>query len=144
MSLPAEAERDRGELTVRLEPSLAAGMMGGLSYLENFPYECTEQTLSRFLPNLATVAALERLGIQRPGLRTALDEQVATGLQRLFGQQHLDGGWGWWRQDESNLTISAYVVYGLARASRPATPSTGRCWNGQSASCSAACSRRAI
>ena len=46
--------RRSGELDVKLEPSLAAGMLGGLTYLEHYPYECTEQTMSRFLPNVVT------------------------------------------------------------------------------------------
>ena len=32
--------------------NFAAGMTGGLTYLEHYPYECVEQTMSRFLPNL--------------------------------------------------------------------------------------------
>ena len=52
--VPANAEPDRGGLDVVVEPSLAAGMRGGLSYLEHYPYECVEQTMSRFLPNVAT------------------------------------------------------------------------------------------
>ncbi len=55
--LPAEATGDAA-LQVNLEPSLAAGMLDGLDYLEHYPYECNEQTVSRFLPNLFTVRAL--------------------------------------------------------------------------------------
>ena len=43
-----------GELTIQVSPSLAAGMTDGLNYLEHFPYECIEQTISRFLPNVIT------------------------------------------------------------------------------------------
>ncbi|MCB0086626.1 MAG: hypothetical protein KDE54_01830, partial [Caldilineaceae bacterium] len=49
-----DAATDNGELEVTLEPSLAAGMIDGLNYLEHYPYECNEQTVSRFLPNLFT------------------------------------------------------------------------------------------
>src|SRR5262249_3695098 len=35
---------------------------------------------------------------------------------RLYNQQHPDGGWGWWPDDQSNPHISAYVVFGLLRA----------------------------
>ena len=59
--VPASATDD-GELRVTVDPSLAAGLVGGLTYLEHFPYECTEQTVSRFLPNLFTVEALRELG----------------------------------------------------------------------------------
>jgi uncharacterized protein YfaS (alpha-2-macroglobulin family) len=64
--VPQDATDD-GALTVTLDPSLAAGLLEGLTYLEHYPYECIEQTVSRFLPNLFTVRALRELGISRPG-----------------------------------------------------------------------------
>jgi uncharacterized protein YfaS (alpha-2-macroglobulin family) len=131
--LPADADPSRGELDVKLEPSLAAGMTGGLTYLEHFPYECIEQTMSRFLPNVVSYDALKRLGVKRPdpstgslassgqdgagqALETRLPQMVGVGLQRIYARQHIDGGWGWWPKDASDLYISAYVVFGLARA----------------------------
>ncbi len=113
---PAEADPSRGELDVKIEPSLAAGMVGGLDYLEHFPYECIEQTISRFLPNVMTYRALSKLGMSQQELQAKLGQQVGVALQRIYGQQHLDGGWGWWQTDESNAWTSAYVAFGLARA----------------------------
>jgi alpha-2-macroglobulin len=114
--LPLGIDPTRGQLDVTIEPSLAAGMIGGLTYLEHYPYECAEQTVSRFLPNVVSFAALKDLGIANPDLATKLAQQVGVGLQRLYGQQNLDGGWGWWPNDESNPTVSAYVVFGMAKA----------------------------
>ena len=101
---------------MKLEPSLAAGMLGSLDYLEHYPYECTEQTVSRFLPNVVTFQALQKLGISRPELATPLAQQVGVGLQRLYAGQHVDGGWGWWAKDASDPTVSSYVVLGMAKA----------------------------
>lgn len=114
--VPNEAEPDRGGLEVVIEPSLAAGMRGGLDYLEHYPYECVEQTLSRFLPNVVTYAALRDLDLERPGLESDLRQQVSVGLQGIYAKQHIDGGWGWWQTDDSNLFVTAYVVFGLAQA----------------------------
>ncbi len=118
--LPAGADPTAGELEVRLEASLAAAMTGGLTYLEHYPYECTEQTVSRFLPNVISYQAFQKLGLVAPAnrsnLETALAQQVGVGLQRLYAGQHIDGGWGWWPRDESNGTISSYVVLGMAKA----------------------------
>ncbi len=116
--LPAGIDLTRAELDVKLEPSLAAGMLGGLTYLEHYPYECVEQTLSRFLPNVISYAALKKLGRLNPELEVKLPQQVGVGLQRLYSNQNLDGGWGWWASDRSNVTVSAYVVFGLARANQ--------------------------
>ncbi|MGD1993608.1 MAG: alpha-2-macroglobulin family protein, partial [Anaerolineae bacterium] len=116
VALPPDVDTTRGELTVRIEPSLAAGMTGGLEYLEHYPYECTEQVVSRFLPNVLTYLALSELGLEDPELRENLRQQVTIALQRLYARQHYDGGWGWWVQDRSDTLVTAYVVFGLVKA----------------------------
>ncbi|MCS7221487.1 MAG: Ig-like domain-containing protein [Anaerolineae bacterium] len=116
--VPAGAQPNQGELTVMLEPTLAASMLPGLRYLEHYPYECTEQVLSRFLPNVLTYQAMKRLGIERPDLAEKLSHQLGIGLQRLYSRQNVDGGWGWWYGERSNPFISAYVVFGLVQVKK--------------------------
>jgi alpha-2-macroglobulin len=113
--VPGEAT-DQGELVVQLEPSLAAGMLDGLTYLEHFPYECNEQTVSRFLPNLLTVRALRALDIENAELENRLAYQLGIGVQQLMSRQNADGGWGYWPGEESSPFISAYVLWGLHSA----------------------------
>ncbi|MEZ4673461.1 MAG: MG2 domain-containing protein [Caldilineaceae bacterium] len=113
--LPADAT-DHGDLTITLEPSLAAGMRDGLRYLEHYEYECNEQTVSRFLPNLFTVRALNQLGIANAELERQLNFQLGVGVQRLVSRQNDDGGWGYWPGEESNAFITSYVLWGLANA----------------------------
>ncbi len=113
--VPAQAT-DNGELQVTLDASLAAGMIDGLTYLEHYLYECNEQTVSRFLPNLFTVRALRELEIDDPELESSLSYQLGIGVQRLVGRQNPDGGWGYWAQQESTPFITAYVLWGLASA----------------------------
>ncbi len=116
IALPPGFDERRGELTVQLDPSLAAGMRDGLSYLEHYPYECTEQTVSRFLPNVLTYDALKSLGIENKELEAKLPGLVDEGLNKLYTQQNPDGGWGWWATNESNVQVSAYVVFALTKA----------------------------
>ncbi|RMF03890.1 MAG: hypothetical protein D6768_04795, partial [Chloroflexi bacterium] len=108
----------QGGLAVHVDPSLAAGMRSGLDYLEHFRYECTEQTVSRFLPNVFTYRAYRQLSLQRPDLEKKLPGMVSTGLQRLYNQQHFDGGWGWFILDDSDPFLTAYVLLGLVEAER--------------------------
>jgi uncharacterized protein YfaS (alpha-2-macroglobulin family) len=114
--MPTKYDDRRGELSIRLDPSLAAGMRDGLDYLEHFEYECTEQTVSRFLPNVLTYRALRSLGLSDPELEAKLPGLVEEGLNRLYLQQHGDGGWGWWYDDESNPYLTSYVVFALVKA----------------------------
>ncbi|NLE45731.1 MAG: alpha-2-macroglobulin [Chloroflexi bacterium] len=116
VSLPPRYDDRRGELAVRLDPSLAASMIDGLDYLEHFPYECTEQTVSRFLPNVLTYAALRDLGQSDPELEARLPDLVREGVDRLVLQQNTDGGWGWWAGGQSSPHLSAYVVFALTQA----------------------------
>lgn len=113
IALPPKYDDRRGELSLRFDPSLAAGMRAGLEYLEHFEYECTEQTISRFLPNVLTFRALRDLGIEDQPLEAKLSRLVEEGLDKLILQQHSDGGWGWWWDTDSNPYVSAYVVFAL-------------------------------
>ncbi len=108
----------RSTLRVQLETSLAAAMQTGLRYLEHFEYECTEQVISRFLPNVLTHRALTSLGLDRPEWEDRLPELVSEGIEKLATRQNSDGGWGWWDRTSSNRHVSAYAVFGLLHAQR--------------------------
>ena len=41
---------------------------------------------------------------------------VRAGLDRLYSFQRNDGGWGWWREDDSSPYQTAYVLQGLQAA----------------------------
>jgi len=118
ISLPTAWATSEGSLSIDLAPSLAAGMTDGLTYLEHFPYECVEQTISRFLPNVLSMQALKSAGLSDPALEANLRTQVNTALQRLANWQNPDGGWGWWADvsQTSDVQTSAYVVLGLLEA----------------------------
>ena len=139
LDLPKERKLDTTSLVVQLTPSMAVTMLDALPYLIDYPYGCTEQTMSRFLPAAITAKTLRDLGLQPEdimgrvfgGIETAhaaathpngkkdlekLDDIVKAGLDRLYDFQHSDGGWGWWKQGESDHWMTAYVVWGLTLA----------------------------
>lgn len=118
ISLPSAWTITEGSLIIEIAPSLAAGMTDGLTYLETFPYECVEQTVSSFLPNVISTRALKAAGLSDPALEVNLRAQVNTALQRLVNWQNPDGGWGWWPNvsQKSDVQTSAYVVLGLVEA----------------------------
>jgi alpha-2-macroglobulin len=118
IGLVPNLDLDRSELLIRLETSLAAAMQEGLDYLEHYEYECTEQVVSRFLPNILTYQSLLELGIENQSLADKLPGLVAEGIEKLTVRQNYDGGWGWWDSDDSNPYLSAYAVYALIQAQR--------------------------
>ena len=118
IQLPRTFDPTQGELAVQIDGSLTAATQDAVDYLEHYPYECVEQTVSRFLPNVVTWQALDQMGIERPELRQNLSQMVGLALQRLYNQQHYDGGWGWWVGDTSDPYLTAYVLHGMLEAHR--------------------------
>ena len=118
ISLPRRFDATQGGLSVSLEPSLGSAMETALDVLEAFPYECTEQVVSRFLPNLAAYRAAQALDTEMPGLQDRLQRTVTQGVQTLQARQQYDGGWAWWSSGPTNSYLSAYVLYSLLEAQR--------------------------
>ncbi|MBN1563509.1 MAG: Ig-like domain-containing protein [Anaerolineae bacterium] len=112
--LPRRFDVSQGNLTVRVDRSLAAATVDGMDWLENYPHYCIEQIISRFLPNAVTLNAMRELGVEDPELAANLEVQVGYALQRLYAQQKADGGWGWFAPDDSNPIVTAYALIGLA------------------------------
>ena len=122
VQIPEEADREDGELTIRIQPSLGAGLLEGLSYLEYYPYACLEQTVSRFLPNVLLSRAYRLAGLEKAEMKDKLDQLVQAGLQKIYKNQNPDGGWGWWSNDRSDLQTSAYVMFGLVETQKAGYP----------------------
>lgn len=118
VTIPDNANPAARSVTVSLAPSLAGSMLGALDFLTSYPYGCTEQTLSSFLPNLLVTRALTELKLAPTERLSALDRQVSSGLQRLYDYQHDDGGWGWWKSDGNHPYMTAYALWGLDEARR--------------------------
>jgi len=142
VTVPKQIKEGSGEVRIALSPSMAVAMMDALPYLIDYPYGCVEQTMSRFLPAVMVSKTLNDLGIDLEDLamrqekldvktrterlyrkkenpvfsRAELDQIVEQGLNRLYGFQNGDGGWGWFHEGKSDPYMSAYVAMGLQLA----------------------------
>lgn len=139
LDIPKERKAESTTLSVQVTPSMAVTMLDALPYLIDYPYGCTEQTMSRFLPAAITSKTLTDLGIkpetvmnkvfggieQKHVAKTQpkgkkdlnqLQEITNLSLERLYDFQHADGGWGWWKEGESDHFMTAYVLWGLCLA----------------------------
>src|SRR5262245_30055787 len=95
--------------------------------------------MSRFLPAAITARTLKDLGLNPETVMNRmfggiepehadkthpkgkknlqlLDEMIRQGLDRLYDFQRADGGWGWWKEGDSDHFMTAYVVWGLTLA----------------------------
>lgn len=121
-------------LRIELSPSIAGSLFSALDYLTSYPYGCTEQTMSSYLPNVIVAETLSRLNVNGHVDQTDLHAKMQAGLARLKDYQHDDGGWGWWKEDDSRVYMTAYVVAGLGQGAQyvPLTPDQrGMLQNGQ-------------
>ncbi len=139
LDIPAERKKASTTFSVQATPSLAVSMLDALPYLIDFPYGCTEQTLSRFLPSVLVAKTLRDMNLEptdiagkifgglekehadaahrsRPKDLRQLRKMVQAGLERLYDFQHADGGWGWWKKGSTDPYMSAYVLWGLTLA----------------------------
>ncbi len=61
--VPDKRRPELTQLEVRFAPSLVGAMLDALPYCLDYPYGCTEQTMSRFLPAVLTLKTLRNMGI---------------------------------------------------------------------------------
>jgi alpha-2-macroglobulin len=113
---PANSDAGTRKLTVTVAPSVAGTVFDALDYLTSYPWGCTEQTMSSFLPDVIVAQAVDKLNLKPPIDKPTLNLMVKSGLDRLYSFQHDDGGWGWWPDDPSRVFMTAYVVSGLGQA----------------------------
>lgn len=117
VSVPKDRIISSTKLQVLLSPSLASCMHDAIPYLIDYPYGCVEQTMSRFMPAAIVASSLRELNFPpSPVIDRKLPAVIDQGLSRLASFQHADGGWGWWKDDETNGYMTAYVLYGLTMA----------------------------
>lgn len=106
-------DRETSQAVLTLNRSMSGTLLNGLEYLIGYPYGCVEQTMSRALPNAVVAQAADKLGIGGPELDARIEPLIEASIQRLYGLQHGDGGWGWWTDDVSDPYQTAWVLFGL-------------------------------
>ncbi|HEY4355733.1 MAG TPA: MG2 domain-containing protein [Acidobacteriaceae bacterium] len=117
-NFPAGTDPAAHSLKVEVSPSLAGSVFSALDYLTGFPYGCTEQTMSGFLPDVIVAQAMQQLHATPHTKPATLNAEIEAGITRLRDYHHSDGGWGWWKEDDSQVFMTAYVVSGLAQANK--------------------------
>jgi uncharacterized protein YfaS (alpha-2-macroglobulin family) len=116
VNFPEHGPLSGHSLQIDLSPSSAGAIFGALQYLTSYPYGCTEQTMSSFLPDIIVANAIKELGLKPSMDQEELKKKIGAGLKRLYDYQHDDGGWGWWQTDDSQVFMSTYVLAGLSQA----------------------------
>ena len=118
VELPVGLSGDASPSTAKYQLSLAGStigpVLGNFNQLIDYPYGCTEQTMSRLVPSIVALQLHNKLGLP---LSTAdlhkFDRVYQMSMDKLTSYHHDDGGWGWWQSDSSNPYLTCIVVEGM-------------------------------
>ncbi|MBS1721780.1 MAG: hypothetical protein JSS66_02105 [Armatimonadetes bacterium] len=105
-----------GQLQISASPTLLTSLLPMLPGLVDYPYGCTEQTTSRFVPALMVGQLMRAAGLRDVFLESKISEVSQRSLARLRMLQSSDGGWGWFEYDQPEPWMTGYALEGLARA----------------------------
>jgi alpha-2-macroglobulin len=102
------------KMTVNLAGSVIGQVQGTFDGLIDYPYGCTEQTMSRFMPSIIAMQLNKKLHVPLlPESLKRFEKVKVMGMAKLSEHQHSDGGWGWWKDDTSDPYMTSLVLEGL-------------------------------
>ena len=111
LDVPPGSRADAGGLTVDLASTALVGLGEGARYVDDYPYDCAEQTASKALARLLASdvgGAFTLPGIEPDGYRAA----AARALQTLWNYQCVDGFALWPNRCETTSPyLTAYVLH---------------------------------
>lgn len=112
--LPEDAVDGTANFIVSMASSTIGPVLGNFDSLIEYPYGCTEQTMSRLIPSIVAIQIHKGLGTPLPAKqKKKFDEVYKRAMDKLVEHHHSDGGWGWWVDDDSNPYLTAYVLEGM-------------------------------
>lgn len=124
VEIPSNVIPDKGGLEFSLSTSLAHLIPGALDYLIHYPYGCNEQVASQ-VEVLALALSSDKA---IPGLVTDgkmftynnatydLQGLLMAGTNKLIEGRNPDGGWGFYVNNTSSVTLTAHVLRALKSA----------------------------
>jgi hypothetical protein len=115
---PEDALSAFGGLELSFSSTALSGLEDAVAYLVDYPYECAEQTASRILPIFALGDVLDAFPIATIRDKALRDQLGKDGIERLLNYQLHDGGFGYWRADESWPYLTNWVTFALLEGKR--------------------------
>ncbi len=111
---PKDALPDYGGLEVSLSSTAMTGLQDAMTYLFDYPYECTEQICSRILPIISLGDVIKDFKIGKVNSPEVAKKLVEEGIRDLMLHQRGDGGFGSWPDSKySWMYLTAYALMTL-------------------------------
>jgi uncharacterized protein YfaS (alpha-2-macroglobulin family) len=120
---PASVFKEFGGLEIEASSTQLQQLTDAFLYLQNYPYECSEQLASRILSIAALRDVLYAFNAKGVPSSDELQPTVVRDVRRLEGMQNEDGGFGFWKRgDETWPFLSIHVAHAYARARQKGLP----------------------
>lgn len=120
---PRDVYSEFGGLEVTTSSTQLQQLTDAFIYLQNYPFECTEQISSRILSVAALREVLTAFDAKGLPSKTEIEAKMKSDIERIQKLQHADGGFSFWRNDDESFPfVSVHVAHALARASQKDYP----------------------
>ncbi len=117
VSAPKDVYTQFGGLEITTSSTQLQELTDAFIYLQNYPFECSEQISSRMLSTAALRDVLTAFNAKDMPTKEAIETKMKSDIERLSKLQHVDGGFSFWRSDDESFPfVSIHVAHALARA----------------------------
>ncbi len=122
---PKDSLEGYGGLELEVSSTALVGLKDAITYLNDYPYGCLEQTSSRTLPMAIMGDILQDFQIDGLLSKKERTERVESGIKRIASMQKFSGGFGYWPgSDRVSPYASAYAMWVLHQADLAGYPVT--------------------
>ncbi|HEU4766345.1 MAG TPA: alpha-2-macroglobulin family protein, partial [Pyrinomonadaceae bacterium] len=123
LKAPNDVFKEFGGLEIEASSTQLQQLTDAFLYLQNYPYECSEQLASRVLSIAALRDVLQAFNSKELPSPADIEATVNRDLKRLAGMQNDDGGFGFWKRGEESWPyLSIHVAHAFARAQQKGFP----------------------
>ncbi len=117
VSAPKDVYSQFGGLEITSSSTQLQELTDAFIYLQNYPFECSEQISSRMLSVTALRDVLTAFNAKDMPSKAQIEAKMKSDIERLQKLQHSDGGFSFWRNDDESFPyVSVHAIHALARA----------------------------
>ncbi len=102
-----------GEATLSIGPLARLDAAALMSFLDRYPYGCTEQVASVAMPLIYFSDVAQALGL---GAADDIDQRIGEAITAVLANQDSNGAFGMWSASSGSLWLDAYATDFLGRA----------------------------
>lgn len=116
VAAPKNVLPNYGGLEISTSSTQLQELTDAFIYLQNYPFECSEQRSSRVLSTAALRDVLTVFQAKDLPSKEEIEAKMQADIAELKKLQHKDGGFSFWRSDDDSIPyVTVHVAHALAR-----------------------------